>query len=108
MPVRRPKAVPMTATAFTSDSAIIILDRHVRAPSDARRFLADRLSGWEIAGGADGALVASELVTNALVHGEGSIIMRLLLDVQGGLVIEVWDQGESQPQLRPPRLSGES
>lgn len=40
----------------------------------------------------DAALLASELVTNALVHGIGSISLRIDVDTQG-VRVEVSDQG---------------
>ncbi|MGI5207499.1 ATP-binding protein [Spirillospora sp. CA-108201] len=68
----------------------------------ARSFLADRYREWGITDDSDGRLIVSELVTNALVHGTGQIIVRVYRDERDGiLVIEVWDQGGGQPVVRP-------
>ena len=50
-------------------------------------------------------LLVSELVTNALRHGEGDIRLRLLLDRT--LVCEVWDSGLVQPRRRRARDTDE-
>ncbi|WP_165950462.1 ATP-binding protein [Actinomadura sp. GC306] len=68
----------------------------------ARRFLAGRFAEWGIADDHDGRLLVSELVTNALVHGDGPIVLRVFQDERDGLpMIEVWDGGEGQPVMRP-------
>jgi anti-sigma regulatory factor (Ser/Thr protein kinase) len=69
------------------------LPREVWAASRARKLLAEHfapaLAGREL----DTAkLLISELVTNAVVHGEGSITMRVDLDVSR-LLVEVIDEG---------------
>ena len=46
------------------------------------------------------ALIASELVTNAVRYAQGQIGLRLVLE--GGLVIEVLDDSAALPRLRHP------
>ncbi|MBU7599199.1 serine/threonine-protein phosphatase [Streptomyces sp. P38-E01] len=66
-----------------------------RARELARRELAE----WDLLALADTTeLLVSELVTNALRHGSGTIRLRLLLDHT--LVCEVWDTGQVQPRRR--------
>lgn len=73
-----------------------------RARELARRALAD----WDLPGLDDTTeLLVSELVTNALRHGSGTIRLRLLLD--HNLVCEVWDTGQVQPRRRRARDTDE-
>ncbi|WP_404816862.1 SpoIIE family protein phosphatase [Streptomyces thermolineatus] len=79
-----------------------------QAPSVARaRELARaRLTEWGLQDLIDTTeLLVSELVTNALRHGEGEIRLRLLLDRT--LVCEVWDAGLVQPRRRRARDTDE-
>jgi anti-sigma regulatory factor (Ser/Thr protein kinase) len=69
------------------------LPRAPEAPARARL----QLEEWfapelEDAGLRTAKLLASELVTNAVLHGEGSIILRAALDADR-LLVEVIDQG---------------
>ncbi len=65
----------------------------------ARELAREQLGDWDLDELADTAeLLVSELVTNALRHGEGEIRLRLLLDRT--LVCEVWDAGLVQPRRR--------
>jgi anti-sigma regulatory factor (Ser/Thr protein kinase) len=69
------------------------LTRDSRAPRTAREWVGDHFGS---ALGEDklaiAKLLVSELVTNALVHGQGTIVLRARLD-RGRLVAEVIDQG---------------
>jgi anti-sigma regulatory factor (Ser/Thr protein kinase) len=72
----------------------------------ARELARDQLAVWELNDLADTTeLLVSELVTNALRHGEGEIRLRLLLD--RALVCEVWDAGLVQPRRRRARATDE-
>lgn len=65
----------------------------------ARELAREQLAEWSLDELADTTeLLVSELVTNALRHGEGEIRLRLLLD--RSLVCEVWDAGLVQPRRR--------
>lgn len=55
----------------------------------------------------DAVLVADELVSNAIQHGDGPRSCRLtLLDEGHGLRAEVTDAGEGEPHLRTPDRTG--
>ncbi|WP_070199168.1 ATP-binding SpoIIE family protein phosphatase [Streptomyces oceani] len=70
-----------------------------RSVSRARELTGQQLATWQLQELSDTAeLLVSELVTNALRHGEGDIRLRLLLDRT--LVCEVWDSGLVQPRRR--------
>ncbi|AXK33957.1 GAF domain-containing protein [Streptomyces armeniacus] len=77
-----------------------------RSVSRARELARDQLTDWHLNDLADTTeLLVSELVTNALRHGEGEIRLRLLLDRT--LVCEVWDAGLVQPRRRRARVTDE-
>ena len=70
----------------------ITLPRSVDAPRIARGLLGQRLPdlmGEELE---NAKLLASELVTNAVVHGSGAIVLRAKLD-EDRVLVEVIDQG---------------
>lgn len=70
-------------------------------PAQARRMIAAHARLWRLPEAiTDSArLVASELVTNAVVHGKGNIGLRVGLD-DGELRIEVSDESPVEPQLK--------
>lgn len=69
------------------------LPHTVQAPRIARRSLADWLEPAVDADELDTArLLVSELVTNAVVHGHGEIMLRAALD-ENRLLVEVIDEG---------------
>lgn len=87
-----------TAAAAT---ATVLLPADITAPAIARHAVRDMLlrRGCEVLD--DVLLATSELVTNAVEHGERP--ERLELDYAGGrLTLRVYDTGESLPQLRIP------
>ncbi|MFE6718913.1 SpoIIE family protein phosphatase [Streptomyces albidoflavus] len=82
-------------------------------PADASvvgtaRSLAERqLAAWDLADAAyPTELIISELVTNAIRHGEGPIRLRLIHD-RGRLLTEVTDTSSASPHLRHARDSDE-
>ncbi|WP_141580292.1 ATP-binding protein [Actinomadura sp. WMMA1423] len=80
----------------------LVLEPDERAPARARRFVAERFAAWGVADDHTGRTIVSELVTNALLHGEGPIVLRLYQDERDGLpTIEVRDGGAGQPVVRP-------
>lgn len=92
--------MPMTASA--PEIPTRVLDATDEAPRHARRFVAEQFREWGIADDYLGRLMVSELVTNAYLHGEGPIIVRVFQDGRDGRVtIEVWDAGEEQPLIQP-------
>ncbi|TDC98466.1 ATP-binding protein [Actinomadura sp. 7K507] len=88
---------------------MIVLDWSDQAPRLARRFLAEQFREWEIDDDHVARLVVCELVTNAYLHGEGPIIVRVLRDGNDGPVtVEVWDAGEGRPVVRPENYAASS
>jgi anti-sigma regulatory factor (Ser/Thr protein kinase) len=84
------------------EGPVLVLESDDHAPSRARRFVTKVFAEWGISDDFVARLVASELVTNAYLHGEGAIIVRLLADERDGLpVIEVFDEGEGRPTVLP-------
>ncbi|PRX01835.1 UNVERIFIED_ORG: serine phosphatase RsbU (regulator of sigma subunit) [Actinomadura viridilutea] len=65
----------------------------------ARGLVRDRLARWDLPELADStALLASELVTNAIRHAGGRVTLRLVRE--GGLVCEVFDSSDARPRVR--------
>ncbi|THA24698.1 GAF domain-containing protein [Streptomyces sp. RKND-216] len=82
------------------------LEPEPQSVARARDMAVEQLAGWGLNELADTTeLLVSELVTNALRHGEGEIRLRLLLDRT--LVCEVWDSGLVQPRRRRARATDE-
>lgn len=99
----------MSAPAFALEVPTLVLDPTDRAPALAREFLAERFREWGITDDYVGRLVVCELVTNALRHGEGPIVVRVFQDGRDGRVqIEVWDGGEGRPAVQPEDLAAMS
>ncbi|MGI5206548.1 ATP-binding protein [Spirillospora sp. CA-108201] len=92
----------MAPTAVAPEVPTLVLEPSDRAPGLARRFVGAWFRAWEIADDADARVVVSELVTNALLHGEGPIVVRLFRDERDGRpVIEAWDGGPGRPSVQP-------
>jgi anti-sigma regulatory factor (Ser/Thr protein kinase) len=74
-------------------AGVLGLSRDSTAPRTARAWLG-RQFGADLGDGtlATAKLLVSEIVTNAVVHGEGEIVLRARLD-RGRLFAEVIDQG---------------
>ncbi|MEU9018653.1 ATP-binding protein [Actinomadura sp. NPDC048394] len=86
----------------------LVLDPTPHAPETARQFVSTRFAQWGL-DDFDGQLVVSELVTNALLHGVGAIVVRVLQDEHSRLPkVEVTDQGAGRPVLRPPNYAVDS
>jgi anti-sigma regulatory factor (Ser/Thr protein kinase) len=80
-----------------------VLSAGPQAPGQARRMLAAALEEWDRSDLAErGALLMSEIVTNAFLHGAGDI--RIVVSLGPVLRIEVHDSGPGMPTLRdyPP------
>ena len=67
----------------------------------ARRFVRERLRAWEVSEHSDSAvLVASELVTNAVLHARTAVTLKV--EVEGTTVrIEVFDENPRVPVMSP-------
>jgi anti-sigma regulatory factor (Ser/Thr protein kinase) len=92
--------MPLTATR---ESALICLPgRDPAHARDARRDVRMLLTVWGLGEQASlGELVVSELVTNAVCHGEAPIWLRLSAD-SGSLRAEVHDDGAGRPVRKHP------
>lgn len=67
----------------------------------ARRFTTDTLVAWGFEQLVDaGALVVSELATNAVLHARSAFTVRLRIEADGQLRVEVVDASVRQPELR--------
>jgi serine phosphatase RsbU (regulator of sigma subunit)/anti-sigma regulatory factor (Ser/Thr protein kinase) len=77
-----------------------------RSVALARELAREQLTVWGLENLADTTeLLVSELVTNALRHGDGEIRFRMLRDRT--LVCEVWDAALAQPRRRRARATDE-
>jgi anti-sigma regulatory factor (Ser/Thr protein kinase) len=97
-------------TGPTSPRSMVVYERHAANVGEARSWIDAFLS--ECANGNtvrdDAQLVVSELLTNALMHGEGSLVLRA--SITGETVqISVTDSGDDLPEvlpLDPTRIGG--
>jgi anti-sigma regulatory factor (Ser/Thr protein kinase) len=84
------------------------LRRHPSEISRARELARKALTDWGLADHTDLAeLIVSELATNALCHGAGSITVRLTYTQASDLWIEVHDHGQGQPVLHKTTVDDE-
>jgi anti-sigma regulatory factor (Ser/Thr protein kinase) len=80
----------------------IIFPPSRRAPALARRAVRDFMVGANAPDNIDTAeLLASELVTNAVIHGRGNVTMRMEYD-GSGLAVTVRDDEPNPPVVPPP------
>ncbi len=70
-----------------------------RAREWLRAFIGDKVAKPQTD---DALLVISELVTNALRHGLGDVVVRASVDEHAAVRVSVTDSGAEQPQLLPP------
>jgi anti-sigma regulatory factor (Ser/Thr protein kinase) len=88
-----------------------VLAGEEREVSLARRTVVDKVRAWGVPLNDDAAdairLVASELVGNAVVHGEGSVTVTLY-HRPGRLVIDVLDDNPVAPQMSCAQADDES
>jgi two-component sensor histidine kinase len=100
MPTTCPRPVP----GLKGSPRCYAADAH--APGDARLHVRAQLGVWRLMSLAeDVELAASELVTNAVVHGSRgeSDQIRLLLELTGwSVLVRVWDANPAPPELRSP------
>ncbi|MFF0522899.1 SpoIIE family protein phosphatase [Actinomadura nitritigenes] len=72
-----------------------------------RAQVAFKLAEWRLDAVADTVqLLVSELITNALLHGAGAIVLRLIRG--DALLCEVYDDGQDMPHLRHADATAES
>ncbi|WP_169809415.1 ATP-binding protein [Actinomadura chibensis] len=74
------------------------------APGRVRVLVELRLAAWGLAGLRDDVtLIASELVSNAVVHApDGGSIRVQFTRVAGGVLLAVWDSSDGRPTIKRP------
>lgn len=70
-----------------------VLPRSPEAPARARAWVAEHVATLNAQQRQDAALLVSELVTNAVKHGTGTISFRIDVDA-AGIRVEVADEGD--------------
>jgi anti-sigma regulatory factor (Ser/Thr protein kinase) len=87
----------------TRDRSMAVFDRRVESASAARSWLTAFLHERDVEEtvAMDAALIVSELVTNALRHGEGPTVLRATLTA-AELQLSVTDSGDDEPRVLPP------
>jgi anti-sigma regulatory factor (Ser/Thr protein kinase) len=97
---RTPNDEPNSATA--DDRSSVVFDRNIENTGEARSwitaFLVEHGGGDALRD--DAALVVSELVTNALRHGAGAVVVRASF-IDRRLNIAVTDSGDALPHQLP-------
>jgi anti-sigma regulatory factor (Ser/Thr protein kinase) len=84
------------------------LPSSVSTPAAARAFAREALDkGNASVRIEDVALVVSELVTNAVVHGDGDITLNVVV-AEGAILVEVEDREPELPGRLDPRVDAES
>jgi anti-sigma regulatory factor (Ser/Thr protein kinase) len=87
--------------AHSSVDAVLSLEPGIDAAATARRFVDDNRDHLDPEVIADAELLVSEIVTNAVRHGDGQIVLRLRLDPPG-VGVSVTDTGDRLPVLTQP------
>ena len=86
----------------SSSISMVVYDRQAASAAEARSwtdaFLAERAIDGRVRD--DALLVVSELVTNALMHGEGAIVLRASATASA-VRLSVTDSGVDLPELLP-------
>jgi len=107
---RSPRTANDVKSGAQADRSSVAFDRNIENTSEARVWIAEFVE--EHAGGHawrdDAALVVSELVTNALRHGAGTVVLRASF-VDGLLNVAVTDSGDDLPHqlpIDPERIGG--
>jgi two-component sensor histidine kinase len=71
-------------------------------PTQARRFVDERLSVWGVTGVSEPVLLAvSEVTTNAITHGDGPVTLTLSAS-EDRVRVEVEDEGGGRPVRQTP------
>lgn len=94
--------VARTRVLDSSQTRVWTLPADAGAAGRARKLAAAQLAAWGIEELSDTTeLIVSELVTNAVRHGEGQVGLRLIRDRM--LICEVTDESDTAPRLRRAR-----
>jgi anti-sigma regulatory factor (Ser/Thr protein kinase) len=94
-----PGAQSATVDAQALTHTEVRLPEDHRSAAMAREFTRNTLTGWGHKSWQDAAQVVSELVSNVLLHAHGQPVLRLL-DVRGGVRVEVADDSPQPPTVR--------
>ncbi len=90
-----------------SEEAVLDLPQDLASVREARRFVRDHLTAWDIEALLDDAfIVVSELAANAITHADSSYRIRLALS-EAALRIEVTDGGAGTPEPQPMSMTDE-
>ena len=87
----------------------IPLEHSPASAAIARACAEEYLGAWASEGLlADLRLMVSELVTNAVLHGEPDVLFRVFVDAPVRVRVEVHDGSAACPTMRAPHLEGTS
>ncbi len=94
----------------SASRSMVVYDRHSTSVGEARSWVDAFLVEHLIENGMrdDAQLVVSELMTNALMHGEGSLVLRAAI-TGNAIQVSVTDSGDELPEvlpLDPTRIGG--
>jgi len=99
-----------TVPSRSSSRSMVVYGRDAASVGEARSWIDTFLSQREVEDTVrdDAQLVVSELVTNALMHGEGALVLRASV-TDGSVHVSVTDSGDALPEvlpLDPSRIGG--
>lgn len=83
------------------DDYVLQIPTDLRRLNDARRFVCDTIEQWGVAPIADAALLTSEVVSNAMIHGGGHVVVRVRR-ADDRVLVEVHDASSELPHRVPP------
>lgn len=90
----------------TADESGLVVPRHPASVAEVRRYTRTACVGLPVQLVDTATLLVSELTTNAVVHGDGEISVRVV-PTDTGVRVEVRDESEALPEERPPDLDAE-
>jgi anti-sigma regulatory factor (Ser/Thr protein kinase) len=81
---------------------MVVYNRHAASVGEARTWIDGFLTQREIEDTVrdDAQLVVSELVTNALMHGDGALVLRASI-IDAAVQVSVTDSGDALPEVLP-------
>ena len=89
----------MSILVTSSPVQVWVLPSDVKAASEARRHVANACAGFPDELVYDARLLVTELVSNAVLHGRGTILLTVAVD-DGVLLAEVHDESPDLPVVR--------
>lgn len=85
---------------FGGDAFVLRLPPSLDRLGEVRRFVCEAIGRWGAEPPEDAGLLTSEVVSNAMIHANGEVAVRVRRDGDQALV-EVHDQSSQVPQPRP-------